>query len=87
MDVIRIKSVVFDDHYNMVTQFEDGQIRLINLSEDLQLPIFQPLRDLAFFKQGRISEDKLFIAWPNGADTSWFAILNDGVPISQLKAA
>ena len=46
--------------------FSDGSDAEIDLSGSLDGPIFEPLRDVEFFKAFSITGNTL--AWPNGAD-------------------
>ncbi|MBC8874867.1 MAG: DUF2442 domain-containing protein [Planctomycetes bacterium] len=46
--------------------FNDGTSAEIDLSDSLDGPIFEPLRDVAYFKSFSIIGHTL--AWPNGAD-------------------
>ena len=47
--------------------FDDGKSGDIDLSDYIgKSPVFEPLRDLAFFKKATIEGGT--IAWPNGAD-------------------
>ena len=47
--------------------FDDGKSGDIDLSDHIgKGPVFEPLRDLAFFKKATIEGGT--IAWPNGAD-------------------
>ena len=45
----------------------DGIAGEVDLSQRLFGPMFEPLRDVAFFEQVRIDEFDA-LAWPNGAD-------------------
>jgi len=46
--------------------FDDGSISEIDLSGSLDGPIFEPLRDVEYFKLFSVNGQTL--AWPNGAD-------------------
>jgi uncharacterized protein DUF2442 len=49
-------------------RFDDGTTGEIDLSRELTGPIFEPLRDVDYFKQFTVNPDIGTIAWPNGAD-------------------
>jgi hypothetical protein len=40
----------------------------VNLRRELYGPIFEPLRDPAYFAQAYLDADSRTVAWPNGAD-------------------
>ncbi len=46
--------------------FDDGTSGIIDLSAELEGPVFEPLRDINFFRQ--FSLNGATIEWPNGAD-------------------
>ncbi|MCH8043712.1 MAG: DUF2442 domain-containing protein [Planctomycetes bacterium] len=46
--------------------FNDGTIAQVDLSGSLSGPIFEPLRDVEYFKSYSVEGHTL--AWPNGAD-------------------
>jgi hypothetical protein len=46
--------------------FGDGLLREVDLKEELRGPIFEPLKDPAFFAQASVSDG--VVTWPNGAD-------------------
>lgn len=54
-----------EDHRVRVS-FNDGTVAEIDLSGSLDGPIFEPLRDVEYFKSFSIVGHTL--AWPNGAD-------------------
>ncbi len=47
---------------------EDGTQGEVDLSAELYGPVFEPLKDQAFFSQFRVNPDTGTIEWPNKAD-------------------
>lgn len=63
-DVTRIE---YHSGYAYRIEFDDGLSAVVDFSEYLgRGPVFEPLRDPAFFRRARIEGGT--IAWPNGAD-------------------
>ena len=54
--------------YILWLRFEDGTEGEIDLSGELDGPIFEPLRDHSYFAQFRVNADTGTVEWPNGAD-------------------
>lgn len=54
--------------YTVWLRFEDGTEGEIDLSAELDGPIFEPLKDPSFFAQLRVNLDTGTIEWPNRAD-------------------
>ena len=52
--------------YSVKLRFNDGFEGVVDLSDSLTGPVFEPLRDNAFFKSFRIEGNTL--SWENGAD-------------------
>lgn len=48
--------------------FDDGVEKVVDVSPLLTGPVFQPLRDTAFFSQVTIDPVAKTVVWPNGAD-------------------
>ena len=65
-DIIEVKPL---NNYQLYLKFEDNQEGIINLEEIIKfVGIFQPLKDLDFFKTVKINPDWGTIYWENGAD-------------------
>lgn len=48
--------------------FNDGKEGIADLSEELEGPVFEPLKDRTLFSRLRLDPDLETIVWPNGAD-------------------
>jgi hypothetical protein len=72
----RVVEVVPLPNYRLRVVFDDGTTGTISLEEQLFGPMFEPLKEVAFFEQ--VSIDKFgAICWPNGADLAPDAIYDD----------
>ena len=49
-------------------RFEDGRKGVVDLSDELWGEVFEPLKDVRYFKQGRLNREINTICWENGAD-------------------
>ena len=56
--------------YVIEVQFADGRKGTIDLQEELWGPVFEPLRDPAYFRRFRVDPELHTIVWENGADFS-----------------
>ena len=56
--------------YVIEVQFADGRKGMIDLQEELWGPVFEPLRDPAYFRRFRVDPELHTIVWDNGADFS-----------------
>ena len=56
--------------YVIEVRFADGRKGTIDLQEELWGPVFEPLRDPAYFCRFRVHPDLHTIVWENGADFS-----------------
>ena len=54
--------------YTVWLRFEDGTEGEIDLSGELEGPVFEPLHDREYFRRFTVSPDLGTICWPNGAD-------------------
>ncbi len=63
----KVAKVETSGDYRLYVEFSDGVAGEVDLSERLFGPVFEPLRDRAFFDRVDIDEFGV-ICWPNGAD-------------------
>jgi hypothetical protein len=56
------------DGYRIQVRFSNGEEGVVDLTEALWGPVFEPLKDLAKFKRFRVSDLFHTITWENGAD-------------------
>lgn len=54
--------------YTIFIRFADGAEGYVNLQNELYGPMFEPLKQLYFFKQFSIHPDFCTLCWPNGSD-------------------
>jgi hypothetical protein len=54
--------------YRVWLRFRDGTQGEIDLESRLRGPVFEPLKDTAFFRQFFVHPEAATIVWPNGAD-------------------
>ncbi len=63
LEVIKAKCL---NDYKILLVFNDGVSKTVDLKDDLNGKIFEPLRDKNYFKNFSIKFNT--IEWPNGAD-------------------
>ena len=56
------------DGYRVEVCFDDGREGIADLTEALEGPMFDALKDPDVFRKLRIDEELQTIVWPNGAD-------------------
>jgi hypothetical protein len=54
--------------HSLELRFDDGLTKRINLRRELYGPIFEPLRDPAYFARVAVDPSLGTVVWPNGAD-------------------
>ena len=64
----RITNARYVTDFRIWLEFSDGARGEVDLGSELNGPIFEPLRDLAIFRQVRLHPALRTLVWPNGAD-------------------
>ncbi len=77
MDLVDVTSVRVLGHYRLLVGFSDGTERAVDLRGHLNGPVFEPLRDPAYFAQVEVDPEIGTIVWPNGADVAPEALYTD----------
>ncbi len=65
---LHITSVTYLESYKLRLAFNDGVVKDVDLSGELYGTVFEPLKDVNFFKKVQVNSDTNTIEWPNGAD-------------------
>ncbi len=66
-DMNEVTEIRYQGGYRYYVAFDDGTSGEVDFTQYLDRgPVFEPLRDPAFFQQARIEGGT--ISWPNGAD-------------------
>lgn len=76
-----VKSVTYVSEYKLLLSFEDSSARLVDLEAHLDGEIFEPLKDINYFKTVRVNPDLDTIVWDNGADMSPDLLYEMGKPV------
>src|SRR5437762_3344120 len=89
--ILRVNEVAWAGGSRLWLAFNDGRRKLVDLRPLLDGPVFEPLRDEAFFS--RVSLDPVCgtVVWPNGADLAPEAMLAlphlEGAPDTHARGA
>ena len=66
--IIHIIQVQVVGRYSLDLTFDDGTRKRVNLRRELYGPVFEPLREAAYFARAYLDADSRTVTWPNGAD-------------------
>ena len=78
---VRIPKIIAADvraPYGLRLTFDDGVTREVDLADELWGPMFEPLRDPAFF--ARVVVEHGTVVWPNGVDLDPLVLHGDFEP-------
>jgi len=82
-----IKNVEYIGGFRLRLTFRDGTVKDVDLEHHLDGEIFEPLKDIDFFKSVRVNEDLDTIAWSNGADMSPDFLFEIGEPVGKIASS
>jgi hypothetical protein len=78
-----VTDVGYAGEYKLLIQFESGETRIVDLEPHLDGPVFEPLKDMTYFKSFRLNSDIDTVVWPNNADFSPDFLYSIGLPASE----
>lgn len=68
MAMLEVVDAKYVDGYRIHVRFNNGEEGVVDLTESLWGPVFEPLKDPAAFQRFEVSELFHTIIWENGAD-------------------
>lgn len=66
--ILHVTEAVVCGPHHLRLRFSDGVTKRVDLAPLLRGPVFEPLRDPAYFARVELDEDFGAVQWPNGAD-------------------
>lgn len=66
--MVRLVEARYVRDYVVWLRFSDGLVGEVDLRDELDGPVFEPLRQLALFQRVCLHPELHTIVWPNGAD-------------------
>lgn len=68
--------------YKLKLKFENNEYKIVNLHPHLEGKIFEPLKNISYFKSVTLNRDIDTVVWPNNADFSPDFLYEIGQPIN-----
>jgi len=65
-----VKDASYVDGYKIKIRFENDEVKVIDLADHLDGGVFEPLKDISYFKSFEVNRDIDTVVWPNEADFS-----------------
>jgi hypothetical protein len=69
--------------YKIKVRFENDEAKLVDLEPHVDGPIFEPLKDIPYFRSFTVNRDIDTVTWPNNADFSPEFLCEIGEAISE----
>ena len=65
---LHVTDVTYLKEYQLRLSFDNGDIKDVDLEGELYGEVFEPLKEVEYFKQVKVNPETNTIEWPNGAD-------------------
>jgi len=81
-----VTDVAYAGDYTLLIRFDNGETKIVDLEPHLDGPVFEPLKDLAYFKCFQLNGEIDTVVWPNNADFSPDFLYSIGSPVREPVA-
>ena len=81
-----VKDVKYVSEYKLLLTFEDGAMKLVDMEPHLDGEIFEPLKNIDYFKTVLVNPDIDTIVWENDADFSPDFLYEIGIKVENTEA-
>ena len=81
-----VRDAVYISGYELLLTFEDGSMKRVDLERHLDGEIFEPLKNIDYFKTVRVNLELDTIVWENGADMSPDFLYEIGVSVTEAAS-
>ncbi len=82
-----VKDASHVEGYKLKIRFENDEVKVVDLATYLDSGIFEPLKDIFYFKSFEVNRDIDTVVWPNEADFSPDFLYAIGKIIDELSDA
>lgn len=82
-----VTEATYVSDYKIKVRFDNNEVRLVDLAAHLYGPIFEPLKDITYFKAFKVNPDIDTVTWPNDADFSPDFLYEIGEAVGEQKDA
>lgn len=65
-----VKDASYVEGYKLRIRFENDKVKVVDLANHLDSGVFEPLKDISYFKLFEVNRDIDTVVWPNEADFS-----------------
>ena len=65
---LHVVKVKYLDQYKLLLTFNNDTVKVVDLQNELDGAVFEPLQELDLFQQAYVNEETQTIEWHNGAD-------------------
>lgn len=81
--LIKIKSAKYLSSYKIHCLFSNGEEKIVDLKNELNGEMFEPLKNKNIFMQFRVDDILKTLVWPNGADIAPYSLYEIGEPVAK----